>query len=262
MAVTINKGAKAPASKTAKAGSQTPSWAKRGSAAKEAMDKYEKDAEKHFEDMNRMWRFWIPKGESARVTFVDGDLLEDGTLDILTFREHTVKVNGEWEQFVCIAEQEPCPICEGGDFPSLVGVLTIIDHREHKGKKAVYKDNPRLYVAKKNTIKLLQQNATKRNGLAGATFEISRLGENDPTVGGSFDFEEKRSMAECQKAYTRKDKKTNKTNTVFAPADYEKEIVYLTGKKLRAMGFGTGNPIGSETTGDAEAAGEDAGKHM
>lgn len=251
-----------PAAKTAaKAGSTTPSWAKRGTAAKAAMAQYDKDAEKHFEEMNRMWRFWIPKGETARVTFIDGNLLEDGTLDILTFREHSVKVNGDWQQFVCIAEQEPCPICEGGDFPSLVGVLTIIDHRSYKGKKAVYKDNQRLYVAKKQTIKALQQAATKRNGLAGATFEISRLNDNDPNVGGGFDFEEKRSIDECKKAYTRKGK-DGKTTTVFMPADYEKEIVYLTGKKLRAMGFGTGKPIGSEAAADAEAAAEGAADHM
>ena len=259
MALTIGKKGNTPVASN-KAGSQTPSWAKRGKAAQEAMDKYEKDAEAHWEDKNRMWRFWLNKGDTARVTFVDGNLLPDGTLDILTFREHTCKVNDDWENFVCIAEQEPCPICEGGNFPSLVGVLTIIDHRTYKGKKAVYKDNQRLYVAKKGTIKLLQQAATKRNGLAGGTFEISRLNDNDPNVGGSFDFEEKRTVAECQKAYTRK-AKDGKTSTVFVPADYEKEIVYLTGKKLRAMGFGSGQPIGGEAP-DTEAASKEAGKHM
>ena len=141
----IVKKAGVPA-KTAKAGSQTPSWAKRGAAAKQEMEKYEEDATKHWEAKNRMWRFWIPKGESAQVTFTDGDLLPDGTLDILTFREHTVKVNGEWENFVCIAESEPCPICEEGDFPSLVGVLTCLDHRTYKGKKGVYKDTQKLYA--------------------------------------------------------------------------------------------------------------------
>lgn len=247
-----------PSPSSPKTGTSTPSWAKRGKAAQEEMEKYDKDAEKHFEEMNRMWRFWVPKGESATVTFVDGDLLDDGTLDMLTFREHMVKVNGEWENYVCIAEQEPCPICEGGDFPSLVGVLTILDHRSVKGKKGVYKDTPRLYVAKKGTIKLLQQAATKRGGLAGCTFEISRLNENDPTVGGSFDFERKRSVAECQKEYTRKGK-DGKTSTTFVPADYEKEIVYLPGKKLREMGFGTGKPIGAA---DTEAAAKGAGDHM
>jgi|PlaIllAssembly_1097288.scaffolds.fasta_scaffold00045_4 hypothetical protein len=242
-------------------GSKTPSWAKRGKAATAAMEQYEKDADKHFAEKNRMWRFWIPKGESARVTFVDGNLLPDGTLDILTFREHSVQVNGDWEQFVCIAESEPCPLCEGGDFPSLVGVLTIIDHRTYKGKKGVYKDTPKLYVAKKNTIKLLQQMATKRDGLAGATFEISRLNDSDPNVGGSFDFEEKGNITALQKQYTRKGK-DGKTTTVFVPADYEKEIVFLSGKELRAKGFGSGKPIGSESAPDAEAADAEAGKHM
>jgi len=241
--------------------SQTPSWAKRGKAATAAMEKYDQDAEKYFAEKNRMWRFWIPKGETARVTFIDGNLLPDGTLDILTFREHTIQINGEWQTFVCIAETEPCPCCEGGDFPSLVGVLSILDHRTYKGKKGVYKDTQKLYVAKKNTIKLLQQYATKRDGLAGCTFEISRLNDNDPNVGGSFDFEEKHSMAELQKLFTRKGK-DGKTVTTFVPADYEKEIVYLSGKELRAKGFGSGHPIGSETAADAEAAGAEAGKHM
>jgi len=257
MALVKKTGAASPKA----AVSQTPSWAKRGKAATQAMEKYDQDAEKYFADKNRMWRFWLPKGESARVTFIDGNLLPDGTLDILTFREHTQQVNGDWETFVCIAETEPCPLCEGGDFPSLVGVLSIIDHRSFKGKKGVYKDTPKLYVAKKGTIKLLQQYATKRDGLAGATFEISRLGENDPNVGGSFDFEEKKSITELQKMYTRKGK-DGKTNTIFVPADYEKEIVYMEGKELRAKGFGSGKPIGSETAGDAEAAGAGAGQHM
>lgn len=265
MAVTMNKGGvKTPAGKPAvasKAGSATPSWAKRGSAAKAEMEKYDKDAEKHFEEKNRMWRFWMNKNESARVTFVDGNLLSDGTLDLLTFREHTVKVNGDWENYVCIAEQEPCPICESGDFPSLVGVLTIIDHREFKGKKSVYKDTPKLYVAKKGTIKLLQQAATKRGGLAGATFEISRLNDNDPNVGGSFDFEGKTAIDVLKKKYVRKFK--DKTVPTFVQADYNKEIVYLPGAKLRQMGFGAGKPIGSESsTSDTEAASEEAGKHL
>lgn len=259
MAITkTNKGAAAP---SGKAGSQTPSWAKRGKAAQSEMEKYEKDADKYFAEKNRMWRFWIEKGKTAPVTFVDGNLLPDGTLDILTFREHSVQVNGDWEQFVCIAEQEPCPLCEGGDFPSLVGVLTIIDHRSYQGKKAVYKDTPKLFVAKKNTIKLLQQMATKRDGLAGCRFDISRLNDNDPNVGGSFDFESKSAIAQLQKQYVRKGK-DGKTNTVFTPADYEKEIVYKTAKELRQIGFGTGKPIGSETAADAEETAKGAGDHM
>lgn len=260
--VMVKKGAAAPV-KASKSASQTPSWAKRGKAAQQAMDTYEKDAEKHFAEMNRMWRFWIPKGETAPITFVDGNLLPDGTLDILTFREHSVQVNGEWDQFVCIAETEPCPLCEGGDFPSLVGVLTIIDHRTYKSKKGkgVYKDTPKLFVAKKNTIKLLQQMATKRDGLAGCRFDVSRLNDNDPNVGGSFDFESKTPVEKLAKELTRKSK-DGKTETVFKPADYEKEIQYKEADELRAKGFGSGKPIGSEAAPDAEEAAAGAGDHM
>jgi len=258
MAVKMNKGT-APAA-AAKSGSQTPEWAKRGKAAQEDMKKYDEEADKHYAALNRMWRYWLKKGESGAVTFVDGDLLDDGTLDLLTFREHTVEVNGEWQNFVCIAESEPCPICEMGNFPALVGVLTVIDHRSYKGKKGVYRDTPKLYVAKKGTIKLLQQMATKRGGLAGARVEISRLGEQDPNVGGSFDFEDKKSIAELQKTYTRKGK-DGKTSSVFVPADYAKEIVHMTGAELRAEGFGAGKVIGGEAS-DATPAGKGAGDHM
>ena len=106
MALNIKKGT-APAKKEAPA----PSWMKRGKAAQQEMEKYEEDADKHWADKNRMWRWFLKKGESGRLTFVDGDLLKDGTLDILTYREHTVQKNGEWTNYVCIAEQEPCPLC-------------------------------------------------------------------------------------------------------------------------------------------------------
>jgi hypothetical protein len=44
------------------------------------------------------------------------------------YYEHTVKVNGKWENFACVKELEgECPICESGDSPALVGLLTIID---------------------------------------------------------------------------------------------------------------------------------------
>jgi hypothetical protein len=45
------------------------------------------------------------------------------------FYEHRVRLNGEWENYICTAEadqSQPCPICEGGDRPSLVGVMTVI----------------------------------------------------------------------------------------------------------------------------------------
>ncbi len=240
----------APATEpVAKSSSATPSWAKRGDETQTAIKQEDRRIEAKF---SSLWRFWLEKGESALVTFVDGPLTPQGILDCFMYREHQIYMNGKWTNwFVCTSEVEPCPICEGGDEPSLVGVFTVIDHREVKGKKGVYKDVPKLFVAKRGTIKQLQALATApgRNGLAGCTFNISRLGEQAANVGDTFDFQQKRDPAELRKLFVKKvkdDKGVEKMQSVFAPANYAKEATYLPAAELRKLGFGKGTHVGGE----------------
>ena len=233
------------------------SWFKRGAASSKAVENYEHEMEEKWADQNRMREFWLEDGEEARVTFVDGDLTADGHLDILTYREHHLKdAQGHWgNKFVCTAEVEPCPICEMGNDASLVGVLTVIDHRKFESKKKAgvfYEFMPRLYKAKKNTIKKLQSLATKREGLAGCTFDIQRIGDQSPRVGSDFDFVQKDEIADLKEHFTREyeDPKTKKkkTETFFTPADYEKEIGWIPAKELREKyGFGGSGAIGGKT---------------
>ena len=125
---------------------------------------------------------------TSKITFLDGSLDADGMLDIPRFYQHTIQVGSGWESFVCTAEidtSQPCPLCEGGDKPSLVGVMTVIDHSvfvQDKGPNAgkVYKNQRRLFVAKEGTLKSLNKLAAKpeRNGLALCTFDVSRGPEN------------------------------------------------------------------------------------
>lgn len=233
MAVTMKKGNK-------------PSWAKTGKAAQKALEHEEAKKEQQQEQSKKLRRHWMPKGEETQLTFLDGSLDDDGILEAMVFYEHQVFMNGNWRNwFVCTQDQEPCPICEGGDNPSLVGVFTVIDHKEFTYNDKTYKNQKRLFVAKNQTLKQLQKIAAKRGGLAGCTFDVSRTGDKSAGVGDMFDFTEKRSMAQLKKAYP--------DVTDWAPANYEEEIVYKDADELRTIGFGTNSVIGNESPLEDEA---------
>lgn len=176
-------------------------------------------------------RFWMPKDAETTITFLDGKLLPDGLLDNTTFLEHQLNLNGSWQNwYACTSEDEPCPICEGGDTPSLVGVFTVIDHSEWTSKKdgSVHKDERRLFVAKRQTLKQLQKIATKRKGLLGCTFEVSRIGEKAASVGDMFDFVQKKTLSVLGKKYKE-----------AMPYDYQEILTYKTAQELRDEGFGS-----------------------
>ena len=89
-----------------------------------------------------------------------------------------------------------------------------------------------MFVCKRETFKRLQKIATKRGGLAGWTFDVSRIGDKSPSVGSDFDFVEKRDAAALMKAYgLEKDEVT--------PHDYEEVLIYRDAGELKQLGFGT-----------------------
>lgn len=187
-------------------------------------------------------RYWIPDSAEGKITFLDGDLGDEGLIDVVTFWEHQLKINGNWRNwFPCTQVTEPCPICEGGDNASLVAVFTVLDHGKWTDKQGVTHENERrLFVCKRETLKRLQKIAAKRGGLKGCTFDVSRVGEKSAGVGDTFDFTEKRTPAQIAKAY-------NLKLEDVAPFDYEEAFTYHTADQLRELGFGTGTaPIGSD----------------
>jgi len=211
------------------------SFLKKGAAAKAIYDEAEAKAEAAAAQSGKLFRFRIsPKslGEDYKITFLDGDLDEDGMLDIPMYMEHTLFFNGRWDNFVCLEDSDgPCPICASDDKPSLVGVLTIIDHTPFTKKDGTeIKFSKKLFIMKRTTMKLLQKKAVKQGGLTGCTFEVSRLGEKDPAVGSSFDFVEKTPLKQLQSEYEDK----------AEPANYEEELPYYTKKELLKLGLGGG----------------------
>lgn len=248
------------------------SWLKKGEASAAMSKQDEAEKEKRKAEQGKMWRFWLEKGEEGRITFVDGDLNADGYLVPPRFYEHQLYLNGNWNNlFVCPEKTNPdggekCPICEGGDRPSLVALFTVIDHRTFKSKDGdkSYTNTPKILVAKSQSFDLLNKLAQKRGGLAGVTFDVSRSkADKSPAVGDLFDFVEKNEIEVLKKKYTREitvDEKgvsKKKVVSVFVPADYDKEIVYRSEQELRALGFGKAPSIGmvgAASSGDGEQA--------
>ncbi len=222
-------------------------WAKKGKASQEALEKERLRQEKEREFKSRLWGFHLKAGETARITFVDGDVDEEGLLDTITYREHAVQKNAEFEKYVCIADSEPCPLCEDGHKSSFKCALTIIDHRNYTSKKTgeVIGNTRRLFVFPPKTQSLLQKLATKYGGLAGVTFEVSRSTENDPAVGDTFMYECKTDLEELKTKYIYTVETTDDEGNPmaievnpFEVADYETQLPYLPAEELRKLGFG------------------------
>lgn len=228
------------------------SFMKKGKAAQETMAKEEHKAEQKAK--GTVMRFWLPKDKDGCITFLDGDL-KDGMLDIPFYYEHQVNMNGSWNNhFICTQDEEPCPVCEGGHSPSYVGVFTVIDHSEYVSKKdgKTYKDQVRLLVAKRDSIKTLQKLAEKRGGLRGCKFDVSRTGDKSPSIGNVFDFTEKLTNGQLSAAY--KVKGTDgKVYDKSQPLNYEELLtgMYMPAKELRKLGFGSmSTPVGGESMPD------------
>ena len=202
-------------------------WLKSGKSAHEELKRDEKAAEQRGKDA--VFRYWMEDEEQCEITFLDGDLNDEGLLDVPMYYEHQLKLNGKWgNYFVCIAsEDQICPICLDGDNRYLAAVMTVIDHRDHEYKGKHYKDQKRLFVAKRHTIKTLQIIATKRGGLAGCRFDVARTGDKAANVGSLFDFTEKTDVKELMKKYK------------VEPFDYAKILPYHDADSLRELGIGS-----------------------
>jgi len=223
----------------------------KGAASHQAVDKVEAEQEaKKNTDFSYTTRFWIPENG----TFLDGDLDGNGMLDELTYWEHQVKMGGDWRNwYPCIQGEEKCPICEDGEYKSsLVAIFTIIDHSEWVSKKGkskgkTFKDQKKLFVCKKGVLKRLRQLATKRGGLAGVTFDVSRLGDTSENVGDTFDFTKKwEDMSEFAGAY-------NLNAEDVYPHDYTDIVPDFSRADLIKLGFGS-NSSGGPAAGSEPAA--------
>lgn len=219
---------------------------KKGAESQKLAEVEKAQAELRKNEQGKPWRFFMGKGDSTYITFVDGEVDHEGHLVPPRLYEHNLKINGKWGNlFVCPEQSEPeagykCPICAQGDRPTLYSAFTIVDHTESFSKDGTksYKDQRRLFMATPKTYERLYKIAQKRGGLAGARFEVSRSEDAmSPSVGDFFDFEDKSSPEELKgkwvNEYTKDGEKVREDQ--FTPIDYDNAFTYHTPDELRAM---------------------------
>jgi hypothetical protein len=233
----------APATKPAQAAPKAPvkgvSFLHKGGSAKSMIEDAEAKAQAAMDAAGKPWRFRIDGkklGQEFPITFVDGNLNDEGMIDCPVFYEHTLFMAGKWQNIICLesAQEEPCPLCEVGHGPYLACAMTIIDHSEYKRKDgSVAKDQKKLLIAKRTSLKVLQKIATKRGGLAGCRFEVTRTTEKEPNIGNMFEFVEKTDI----KTLIEKFGKTKEGEVIFRPFDYGEVLDYMDRKTLIEKGY-------------------------
>jgi hypothetical protein len=184
-------------------------------------------------EAGKLWRFRIQEDDESdhRITFVDGTLDEEGTLEAPMWHEHTIQLGGKWKNIPCTAHEEPCPMCANGDNAALVAGFTVIDHTPYtiqNGPNAgkTVENSKKLLVAKRTSYALLQKLAGKHGGLAGTTWDASRSGDKSPNVGNLFQFVDKNSLSDLKKEF----------GELAEPADFAEEITYYSREQLIEQG--------------------------
>ena len=202
------------------------SWFKTGEEGIKEKKRLDKEAELRKEKY--VPRFWLKKGEKARVIFLD----DEG----FYCHVHQLNIGGSWDNYItCTNEFKPCPLCEDGNRPTFVGHYSIIDLREYTKKDGtVVKYSKRIFPAKSSVIQRLYDLKKKYGTLVGRMFEITRY-DNDPNCGGSVDYIGK------VKGFETKFSKEERT-----PFDYKKVLAPPTDEELKQLGFSTTGEVFGE----------------
>lgn len=233
---------------------ERPSFLKRGKAKAAALQKDEARAK-----ARDVWRFFINQkylDEDYQITFLDGELDEDGDLDAPVYQEHSMKIGGKWTQFASCQEEEPDPLQEAGKEPYIAQAFTIIDHNAAEVEDDdgnVYPPKKKLLVVKRKTMKQFLKIAKKRKGLKGCTFTVSRTSDTSANVGDMWDFDDKSTIKQIRSALFEDGMKKEDVIKITTPFDYDEKIPYYTADELIKMGL-----VEAQGTISSKAANEDA----
>ncbi|QHJ74565.1 hypothetical protein VH22019_00001 [Vibrio phage VH2_2019] len=208
----------------------TKSFLKTGKAALKALEKEDEKVEQDAALRTAERAFWLKAESSSVITFLDGDLDEDGMLQVPLVYNHNVYnanmgAKGERIDITCVKDEEPCPLCEF-DKSSLVGLLTVVEHVEYTANNGEVVTNPRrLYLCKRGTLRDLQEAATELGGLRGQQFKVRRTGKRKATVGDEMEYVGHLTDEQMEDNFP-------DANAI----DYEKALVYLTAEEMYEKG--------------------------
>lgn len=177
-----------------------------GMQAKQAVVQEDARAQAKQAAKDKAWRFWIGRdnlNQTHPIIFLDGKLDADGALEPQSWYEHSLKLAGKYQEFICTADVPPehgggpCPLCAAGNERNLMFALTILDltPREIKnGPRAgqIIEFSRKLFVCKKRTwgqLQVFAQKYSESHGLTslrGLKFDVTRTGSMAPNVGDNF----------------------------------------------------------------------------
>jgi hypothetical protein len=230
MALHVGKGAG-----TAAAGGK-PSWLLSGDAAQKVAKEHKDAADERKADRDKSWRFYMKPEASARIFFLNGDLvtegLQKGSFDVEFVEEHAVKPHGSKvpKFYVCVSRTETCPLCESGNFAAFVGLFAIIDTTvfvNKEGKK--FQNKKKILAAKGQSIKKLAKKAQIAGGsLAGVIMDVSRSDSRSATVGDEFEIVGTFPLEALGKKVDPKN-----WEAVIAIPDWAHELTYLSAVEMR-----------------------------
>lgn len=223
----------------------TPRFMMSGQQAKQAIVDDDARAQAARDAAGKAFRFYIKRGtkDARQIVFLDGFLDADGALEPRSWWEHTVKLNGQFTDYVCTADVPPeygggpCPLCKSGNDRHLMFGLSVIDltpYEVKKGEKAgqVIPFSRKLFACKKRTFAQLQVFAQKYaeshqlTGLRGLRFDVTRTGDMAPSVGDNFIVD----------AFYNEEELAEHFGELAEALDIESEVVFYPPDELVKMG--------------------------
>jgi hypothetical protein len=172
------------------------------------------------ESGNRVFRFFVPAGESKEIVILDEKP------DFFMW-EHNYKENGKWGNFAsCCKEWETCPACDKyPDNHSYFGMyLTVIDLSEYTDKQGNEVEFSRkLLLVKPSQQKKITRLYERHKTLRGMHLEMTRDGEKDSAIGNDIeflDFLSEDDLAEYVREWTDREGKTHEEDC-SVPYEYE-----------------------------------------
>jgi hypothetical protein len=177
--------------------------------------------------------FFLRKGRSAVITFLDGDLQDDSFMCPHYWIHEAKDSVGFFVKVPCIKGYTPfggnCSLCDNTvGVSSFVCTFSVLHHNytTKAGKEIPFLKS--LYTVKKRVLTQLISYASKRKGLTGWVVEVSRSNDQkSPASGDMFDFVEKVNLKE----FTR----THSVDTT--PFIYKDAIKLYTPTEIEGMGI-------------------------
>jgi len=218
--------------------------------------------------MGRVFRFWVPEGETRKLVILDKDLRSGRSI-----HEHNLKgPDGKFGNYrICVAEADTCPWCTAypDNKPYFVSFLTVLDLHPFTIKKGTKDEKEisfsRKLLAMKSTtfkqMRMIQEAVLEEyDTLRGTYLEMSRpegQGQGSTNVGApriikgtggkSFGYYEESILVDRWGSPARKDKATGKViapaNAEIQPYDYAKLFPEPTDEDIEGwreeLGLGT-----------------------